>query len=97
MNGSTYHVHDDATTCESSTLLWQVYKSVHGFWICQMEVSIVGFNDLVFSLPNETITFIFLFYLHWIMQKYPMHFQLIRIIIKDAHKENEGSLKIITI
>jgi hypothetical protein len=69
-------------------------KFVHGFWIFQIEVvSIVGFNNLVFSLPNGTITFIFLSYLHWIMQKYPMHFRLIRIIIKDAHKENEGTLK----
>lgn len=31
------------------------------------------------------------------MQKYPKHLKLIRIIIKDAHKENEGSLKSIII
>lgn len=31
------------------------------------------------------------------MQKYPTHFKLIRIIIKDAHKENKGSLKSIII
>ena len=51
-------------------------KFVHGFWICQIEVvSIVAFNNLVFSLPNGTITFIFLSYLHWIMRKYPNTFQ----------------------
>lgn len=73
-------------------------KFVRGFLICQIEViSIVGFHNLVFSLPNGTITFIFLSYLHWIMQKYPTHFKLIRIIIKDSHKENEGSLKSIII
>jgi hypothetical protein len=71
-------------------------KFVHGFWICQIEVvSIVGFSNLVFSLHNEITPFIFLSS-NWIMQKYPMHFKLIRIIIKDAHK-NEGSLKIIII
>lgn len=57
MNGSTYHVHEEATTCEYSILSLQVYvqvqidaKFVHGFWICQIEVvSIVWFNNLVFS------------------------------------------------
>ena len=73
-------------------------KFVHGLWICQIEiVSVVGFNNLVFSLPNGTVTFIFLSYLHWTMQKYPTHFKLIRIIIKDTHKENEGSLESIII
>lgn len=31
------------------------------------------------------------------MQKYPTHLRLIRIIFKDAHKENEGTLKSIII
>lgn len=73
-------------------------KFVHGFWICQIEVvSIAGLNNLVFSLPNGTITFIFLSYLHWTTHKYPTHFKLIRIIIKDAHRENKSSLKSIII
>jgi hypothetical protein len=31
------------------------------------------------------------------MQKYTTHFKFIRIIINDAHKENEGSLESIII